>query len=135
METKTISANKKPYGAWISPKGEYFEVVEECNHEGIALEITGGLMPKFDDMLPESSYLLASGWMRCVFENKIVSFQAQNINRHQKQWVDLYDDCYIGQAESWAEFTARSEEYYKFSPIYPFGEKSVTFVTFTKRAM
>lgn len=122
-------ANKKHYGAWVSPKGEYFPVVDIFMHEYIAVEITGGLMPVIEDMLPESSYLLASGWMRIVF-NKIPSFQCNKITRHQKEWIDSVSDSFIGDAETWEEFKSRSVESYKFSPIYPYGEDKIkTFVT------
>lgn len=123
---------KEFYGAWVSPKGNYFPFVDECGHEDKAIQITGGLMPVIEDMLPESSYLLASGWMRIVF-NKIPSFQCNKITRHQKEWIDSVSDSYIGDAESWEEFKTRSVESYKFSLIYPFGEDKIkTNVTLTK---
>jgi len=123
METQTTSPQVL-YGAWVSPRGAYFPVKDECSHEGIAIEITGGLMPEIEDCLPESSYLLASGWMRIVF-SKVPCFQGQNFTRHQKEWIESTPDSYIGEAETWGEFTKRSEEVYKFSPIYPFGEKEI----------
>ena len=120
------------YGAWVSPKGNYFPFVEVYGHEDKAREITGGLMPEIEDMLPESSYLLASGWMRIVF-NKIPSFQCNKITRHQKEWIDSVSDSFIGDAETWEEFKNRSVESYKFSPIYPYGEDKIkTNVTLTK---
>ena len=112
------------YGAWVSPKGNYFPFVELYGHEDKAREITGGLMPEIEDMLPESSYLLASGWMRIVF-NKIPSFQCNKITRHQKEWIDSVSDSFIGDAESWDEFKNRSVESYNFSPIYPYGEDKI----------
>jgi len=112
------------YGAWVSPKGQYFPFVELYGHEDKAIQITGGLMPEIEDMLPESSYLLASGWMRIVF-NKIPSFQCNKITRHQKEWIDSVSDSFIGDAESWDEFKNRSVESYNFSPIYPYGEDKI----------
>ena len=125
METQTDES--KVYGAWISPKGNYYPVKNFAEHEDKAREITGGLMPLIEDCLPESSYLLASGWMRCVFENKLTSFQAQKLTKHQNQWTESYMDCLICESESWLEFIARSEEYYDFTPIYPYGEKAVKY--------
>jgi hypothetical protein len=126
---------KEFYGAWVSPKGKYFPFVEVYGHEDKAKEITGGLMPEFDDMLPESSYLLASGWMRVQF-SKIPSFQCNKFTRHQNEWIDSVSDSYIGEAETWEEFIKRSEESYKFSPIYPFGEEKIkTNVILTKQAV
>lgn len=123
---------KEFYGAWVSPKGNYFPFVDECGHEDKAIQITGGLMPVIEDMLPESSYLLASGWMRIVF-NKTPSFQCNNFTRHQKEWLESSPNSYIGDAETWEEFKTRSVESYKFSPIYPFGEDKIkTNVTLTK---
>jgi len=123
-----FSTSKKIYGAWISPRGKYIEVEKECNHEGIAQEITGQLMPEIEDMLPESSYLLASGWMRIIFPDvlcKSASFQGNKFTRHQNEWIKIYEDSYIGEAENWLEFIARSEEQYNFSPIYPYGENGI----------
>ncbi len=116
------------YGAWVSPKGNYFPFVEVYGHEDKAREITGGLMPEIEDSLPESSYLLASGWMRVVFNEK-PSFQCNKFTRHQKEYYESYEDSYIGDAETWEEFKTRSAESYRFSPIYKFGEIKVTFVT------
>lgn len=115
---------KEFYGAWVSPKGQYFPFVEVYGHEDKAREITGGLMPIIEDMLPESSYLLASGWMRVVF-SKIPAFQCHNFTRHQKEWLESYPDSYTGDAETWEEFKNRSIESYNFSPIYAYAEDKI----------
>ena len=112
------------YGAWVSPKGQYFPFVELYGHEDKAREITGGLMPEIEDMLPESSYLLASGWMRVQF-SKIPSYQCNKFTKHQKEWLESSPDSYIGDAETWEEFKTRSSELYHFSPIYQFGEDKI----------
>ena len=123
---------KEFYGAWVSPKGNYFPFVELYGHEDKAREITGGLMPEIEDMLPESSYLLASGWMRVQF-SKIPSYQCNKFTKHQKEWLESSPDSYIGDAETWEEFKTRSVESYQFSPIYPYGEDKIkTNVTLTK---
>lgn len=112
------------YGAWISPKGAFYSVHDECSHEENARLITGGLMPVLEDCLPESSYLLASGWMRVVF-SKTPCFQGQKFTKHQKEWIESCEDSYIGEAETWEEFVKRSGESYQFHPIYLFGEDKI----------
>lgn len=117
-------ANKKHYGAWVSPKGEYFPVVDIFMHEYTAVKITGGLMPEIEDALPESFYLLASGWMRVVYEES-PSFQGNKFTRYQKEFLELNPHSIVEGAEKWEDFKSRSTESYNFTPIYPYGENKV----------
>ena len=120
------------YGMWISPKGDIWEIYKNVSsHEDMARQITGGIFPELDDFLPETKYLIMSGFCRVVFENSnnIVSMEfLEKLTRHQKEYLEIFREenrhvCEQWDNMTWGEFQEHSEKCYGFYPFVKYGEK------------
>ena len=96
------------YGMWISPKGDIWEIYKSMSsHEDMARQITGGIFPELDDFLPETKYLIMSGYCRVVFENSsnIVSMEfLEKLTRHQKEYLEIFREEKRHVCEQWDVF-------------------------------
>lgn len=117
-----MNDTQHPYGAWIDPKGNIYDVFGWGMHEESAIKITGGVMPQNDESaIPESMYLLASGWGRIVFENKnCISFQVNIATKYQIDYISIFELVINESAQGWNDFLDYSNKIYFFHPFKKF---------------
>lgn len=118
--------NNKPYGMWISPSGDCWDVPDFGGHEDIARQITGELFSKSDSLMPESRYLLASGFCRVIYENNHISIEIyQDLKKYQKEILkceneDFTQEIRVDKKEiSFLDFVCHAHFKYNFVPLYP----------------
>lgn len=117
------------YGAWISPKGNYYPVPNFTAHEEIAKQITGTLFwsPEDSGLLPETRFLIASGFCRVLFEKGFAKLEYNiKLTRYQKEYLEVFEEKYRVEEQPenclWKEFQDHANEKYNFVPLKPFKE-------------
>jgi len=116
----------KLYGMWISPRGDFWDVQNYMSHEDIAREITGGIFPETEDYLPETKYLIMSGYCRVILEKTFVSLEYyEKLTKNQMEFVEIWKEENLSIIEQidnmpWEQFVKHAEECYNFYPLVKF---------------
>jgi hypothetical protein len=117
------------YGMWIAPDGNFWDVPNNSGHEDIARQITGGFFynPEKDN-LPETKYLIASGFCRVIFEKTEVSIEYVKLTKYQREFLEMWKDENLSIREqqdliSWEDFKEHANKKYNFVPLRKFTKK------------
>lgn len=118
----------KPYGLWIDPKGNCWDVPDFMGHEEIAPQITGELFARIDeDAMPYSRYLLSSGFARVIYERNFISIESyRKLTRCQLEMIEIENEEMIENPKyelkeySFLDFICHAHFHYNFVPLREF---------------